>query len=143
MFAGNVDDNFRIGLSVQRKVVRLFTDFYSSDIILASPLGLRTIIGAEGLVDRILFPCFLLTVYCRCILCALYTVECRCAIHEINPEITLCGNGECCQLLSLACNLECVSMCVIQHSRVLVHRTAWLSMKPFTGNFNVAFDLEF
>eukprot|EP00117_Sycon_ciliatum_P005063 scpid37206/ scgid9163/ Digestive organ expansion factor homolog len=48
MFAGNIDDNFKIGLSVQRKIVRLYTDFYSSDIIIASPLGLRPIIGAQG-----------------------------------------------------------------------------------------------
>ncbi|XP_051806595.1 U3 small nucleolar RNA-associated protein 25 homolog [Acanthochromis polyacanthus] len=48
IFSGNVDDHFRIGISIIRSSVRLYAPFYSSDIIVASPLGLRTVLGAEG-----------------------------------------------------------------------------------------------
>ncbi|XP_060919842.1 U3 small nucleolar RNA-associated protein 25 homolog [Labrus mixtus] len=48
IFSGNVDDHFRIGISIVRSSIRLYSPFYSSDIIIASPLGLRTVLGAEG-----------------------------------------------------------------------------------------------
>ncbi|XP_071454121.1 U3 small nucleolar RNA-associated protein 25 homolog [Hetaerina americana] len=51
-FAGNTDDCFKIGLAVTKKSLKLYTDFYSSDILIASPLGLRMLIGAEGEKDR-------------------------------------------------------------------------------------------
>ncbi|KAM9842210.1 LOW QUALITY PROTEIN: U3 small nucleolar RNA-associated protein 25 homolog [Aulostomus maculatus] len=48
IFSGNVDDHFRIGVSIIRSSIRLYSPFYSSDIIIASPLGLRTVLGADG-----------------------------------------------------------------------------------------------
>ncbi|XP_008397930.1 U3 small nucleolar RNA-associated protein 25 homolog [Poecilia reticulata] len=48
VFSGNVDDHFRIGVSIVRGNMRLYAPFYSSDIIIASPLGLRTVLGTEG-----------------------------------------------------------------------------------------------
>ncbi|NP_001090572.1 UTP25, small subunit processor component S homeolog [Xenopus laevis] len=48
VFAGNIDDHFRIGVAILQKSMRLYSPFYSSDIIIASPLGLRTIIGSDG-----------------------------------------------------------------------------------------------
>ncbi|XP_028293397.1 U3 small nucleolar RNA-associated protein 25 homolog [Gouania willdenowi] len=48
IFSGNVDDHFRIGMSIIKSSLRLYAPFYSSDIIIASPLGLRTVLGADG-----------------------------------------------------------------------------------------------
>ncbi|KRZ14036.1 Digestive organ expansion factor -like protein, partial [Trichinella pseudospiralis] len=47
-FQGNRDDCFRLGLSIAKKSLKLFVDFYNSDVIVASPLGLRSMIGVEG-----------------------------------------------------------------------------------------------
>lgn len=51
-FAGNSDDTFRLGISFTRKCMKLYSDFYTSDILIASPLGLRMIIGAPGDKER-------------------------------------------------------------------------------------------
>ncbi|KAG8443706.1 hypothetical protein GDO86_009034, partial [Hymenochirus boettgeri] len=52
VFSGNIDDHFRIGVAILQKNMRLYAPFYSSDIIIASPLGLRTIIGTDGEKNR-------------------------------------------------------------------------------------------
>lgn len=49
-FKGNIDDNFRAGIRVMKKVLKLFETFYGSDLIVASPLGLRLAIEREGYV---------------------------------------------------------------------------------------------
>ncbi|KIO20315.1 hypothetical protein M407DRAFT_220818 [Tulasnella calospora MUT 4182] len=50
-FKGNIDDNFRAGIRVMKKALKLFETFYGSDLIVASPLGLRLAIEREGNSD--------------------------------------------------------------------------------------------
>eukprot|EP01083_Nonionella_stella_P195607 720421_1 len=57
LFEGNSDDCFRLGIALPRgKSVKLYSDFYRSDIIIASPLGLKMVLdggskGSESSVD--------------------------------------------------------------------------------------------
>lgn len=52
LFNGNVSDDFKMGITINKNSIKLYSNFYSSDIIVASPLGLRYILGAEGEKDR-------------------------------------------------------------------------------------------
>ncbi|XP_044765300.1 U3 small nucleolar RNA-associated protein 25 homolog isoform X2 [Coccinella septempunctata] len=52
IFSGNTHDDFTMGISITRKALKLYSEFYSSDIIIASPMSLRRIIGAKGDKER-------------------------------------------------------------------------------------------
>ncbi|KAA8535738.1 hypothetical protein F0562_030760 [Nyssa sinensis] len=51
LFGGNNNDHFMIGIKFTRRSIKLYSDFYSSDMIVASPLGLITKIG-EAEVEK-------------------------------------------------------------------------------------------
>jgi len=42
LFHGNVDDHFRMGIKLTRGAAKLYADFFQSDIIVASALGMAT-----------------------------------------------------------------------------------------------------
>jgi U3 small nucleolar RNA-associated protein 25 len=48
LFDGNNDDCFRCALRLTRKAAKLYSSFYSADIIVGSPLGLRTLLGGDS-----------------------------------------------------------------------------------------------
>lgn len=47
VFAGNIDDCFRIGIKMTRKALKLYADFYSADILVVSPLGLKLVMDGQ------------------------------------------------------------------------------------------------
>ena len=53
-FKGNMDDCFRIGISIGRKTMNLYSDFYKSDIIVASPIGLKLVIEEKRMIFFVL-----------------------------------------------------------------------------------------
>ncbi|CAG9535730.1 unnamed protein product [Cercopithifilaria johnstoni] len=48
LMSGNIDDCFRIGVAIAKKSLKLYTVFDESDILIASPVGLRMIVGEDG-----------------------------------------------------------------------------------------------
>lgn len=47
-FRGNIDDDFKLGIAFTKKSMKLYSDFYSSDVIIASPLGLRRLLAEKA-----------------------------------------------------------------------------------------------
>ncbi|KAA8496510.1 U3 small nucleolar RNA-associated protein 25 [Porphyridium purpureum] len=47
-FRGNIDDDFKLGIAYSHSGVKLFADFYESDCIVASPLGLVRLFESAG-----------------------------------------------------------------------------------------------
>jgi len=53
LFAGDVEDHFLFGIKYTKKSVKLYSNFYASDIIVASPLALKLKIdGGEGIKKK-------------------------------------------------------------------------------------------
>ncbi|ORM40582.1 U3 small nucleolar RNA-associated protein 25 [Babesia sp. Xinjiang] len=50
-FSGNQDDAFKMGIRYQGGMLRLYTPFYTSDVIVASPLGLKIMLQEDDEYD--------------------------------------------------------------------------------------------
>ncbi|KAL0648583.1 hypothetical protein Bca4012_046874 [Brassica carinata] len=55
-FGWNNDDTFVLGIKHTRKSIRLYNDFITSDMIIASPLGLQLALGKEEDKKRLSCP---------------------------------------------------------------------------------------
>jgi U3 small nucleolar RNA-associated protein 25 len=53
-FKGNIDDNFRMGVKMTRNSIKLYAEFYTADLILASPLGLKMVIEKQKYISLLL-----------------------------------------------------------------------------------------
>ncbi|POW05246.1 hypothetical protein PSTT_09845, partial [Puccinia striiformis] len=53
IFQGNIDDDFFLPVKFNRKEIRLYSDIFSADLIIGSPVGLRKFIEKEGDADFI------------------------------------------------------------------------------------------
>ncbi|KAH9470156.1 hypothetical protein Pst134EA_007421 [Puccinia striiformis f. sp. tritici] len=51
IFQGNIDDDFFLPVKFNRKEIRLYSDIFSADLIIGSPVGLRKFIEKEGDAD--------------------------------------------------------------------------------------------
>ncbi|WFD29357.1 rRNA-binding ribosome biosynthesis protein utp25 [Malassezia sp. CBS 17886] len=51
VFQGNIDDNFKLGIKLTRKSLKLYSAFFESDLLVASPLALRLLIEKEKGAD--------------------------------------------------------------------------------------------
>ncbi|KAK7071363.1 hypothetical protein SK128_001398 [Halocaridina rubra] len=49
IFTGNSNEEFKLGIKVTKQTLKLYTGFFESDIIIASPLGLRCLMGTTDL----------------------------------------------------------------------------------------------
>lgn len=52
LMSGNTEDCFRLGVAIAKKCLKLYTPFEKSDCVIASPLGLRMIVGDTSSTDR-------------------------------------------------------------------------------------------
>ncbi|KAH9812268.1 hypothetical protein DFH28DRAFT_1130027 [Melampsora americana] len=51
IFSGNVDDDFKLGIQFNPSNLKLYSNFFQSDLIIGSPVGLRKLIEKEGDAD--------------------------------------------------------------------------------------------
>ncbi|KAG0498386.1 hypothetical protein HPP92_003077 [Vanilla planifolia] len=55
LFGGNNEDCFIMGMKFTKRSIKLYSNFYSSDVIVASPLGLITVSRMKILLETCVF----------------------------------------------------------------------------------------